>query len=144
VAATPFEQLGYRPASHSRCWRSKDFVGSSEGECRESQWTLALSRPRNLMDQPPPGRSRGLFPNGLDISVFSAIRSGQRGGVVMLACISHQVSVARAARCRAQRGFRPEGRGARTRKYVEHPDARKRRCGRCIAGCSRKLVRYAG
>ena len=52
--------------------------------------------------------------------------------------------VARTARCRSQRGFRPEGRGARTRQYVEHPEARKHRWDRCIAGRSRKLVRYAG
>jgi hypothetical protein len=54
-------------------------------------------------------------------------------------------------------GFRREGgevpcpavfstRGARrrTRKYFEHPEARKQRWARCIAGRSRKLVRYAG
>jgi len=52
--------------------------------------------------------------------------------------------VARAARCIAQWGFRPEGRGVRTRLYVEHPEARKHRWVRCIAGHSRKLVRYAG
>jgi len=48
--------------------------------------------------------------------------------------------VARAARRRGQWGFRPEGRGARTRLYVEHPEARKHRWVRCIAGRSRKLV----
>jgi len=52
--------------------------------------------------------------------------------------------VVRAARRRAQWGFRPEGRGARTRLYVEHPEARKHLWVRCIAGRSRKLVRYAG
>ena len=52
--------------------------------------------------------------------------------------------VARAVRGRAQWGFRPEGRGARTQQYVEHPEARKHRWVRCIAGRSRKLVRNAG
>jgi hydroxymethylglutaryl-CoA reductase (NADPH) len=32
----------------------------------------------------------------------------------------------------------------RTRQYVEHREARKHRSVLCIAGCSRKLVRYAG
>ena len=54
-------------------------------------------------------------------------------------------------------GFRREGgevlrtvvfsiRGARSRtqQYVERPEARKRRWAWCIAGRSRKLVRYAG
>ena len=50
--------------------------------------------------------------------------------------------VARAVRCRARWGFRPEGRGARTRQYVEHPEARKHCRVRRIAGRSRKLVRY--
>jgi hypothetical protein len=29
-------------------------------------------------------------------------------------------------------------------QYVEHPEARKHRWALCIAGRSRKLVRYAG
>jgi len=41
-------------------------------------------------------------------------------------------------------GRASRGRGARTRRYVEHPEARKHRWVRCIAGRSRKLVRYAG
>jgi len=54
-------------------------------------------------------------------------------------------------------GFRREGgeapcpvgfstRGARSAylRYVEHPEARKNSWVRCIAGRSRKLVRYAG
>ena len=54
-------------------------------------------------------------------------------------------------------GFRREGgevpyavgfstRGARSAylRYVEHPEARKHLWVRCIAGRSRKLVRYAG
>jgi len=32
----------------------------------------------------------------------------------------------------------------RTRQYVEHPEARKHGWALCIAGRSRKLVRYAG
>ena len=44
-------------------------------------------------------------------------------------------------------GFRREGGEGprrRTRKYFEHPEARRHRWVRCVAGRSRKLVRYAG
>ncbi len=41
-------------------------------------------------------------------------------------------------------GFSTRGARSRTREYVEHPEARKHRWARCIAGRSRKLVRYAG
>jgi len=37
--------------------------------------------------------------------------------------------------------FSTRGARSRTRKYVEHPEVRKRRWGQCIAGRSRKLVR---
>ena len=40
--------------------------------------------------------------------------------------------------------FSTLGARSRTRKFVEHPEARKRRWVRCIADRSRKLVRYAG
>jgi hypothetical protein len=41
-------------------------------------------------------------------------------------------------------GFSIRGARSRTRQYVEHPEARKHRWVRRIAGRSRKLVRYAG
>ncbi len=41
-------------------------------------------------------------------------------------------------------GFSTRGARSRTGQYVEHPEARKRRWVRCIAGRSRKLVRNAG
>jgi len=41
-------------------------------------------------------------------------------------------------------GFSTRGARSRTRKYAEHPEARKRHWRRCIADRSRKLVRYAG
>ena len=40
--------------------------------------------------------------------------------------------------------FSTRGARSRTRQYVEHTKARKRRWVRCIAGRRRKLVRYAG
>jgi len=40
--------------------------------------------------------------------------------------------------------FSIRGARNRTQQYVEHPEARKRRWGRCITDRSRKLVRYAG
>ena len=41
-------------------------------------------------------------------------------------------------------GFTTRGARSAYSKYVEHPEARKHRWVRCIAGRSRKLVRYAG
>ena len=41
-------------------------------------------------------------------------------------------------------GFSTRGARRRTRQYVEHPEARKRRWVRYIAGRSRKLERYVG
>jgi len=40
--------------------------------------------------------------------------------------------------------FSTRGARSRTRQYVEYPEASKRRWARCIAGRSRKPVRYAG
>jgi hypothetical protein len=72
----------------------------------------------------------------------------------------HQVLIPNELHCRKPTyltGFRSEAgevacpvgfstRGARSAylRYVEHPDARKERWVRYIAGRSRKLVRYAG
>jgi len=70
-------------------------------------------------------------------------RSSAMKDIAVVAAPRIRTHGARNGRCW---GPRPDlaGRGARTRPYVEHREARKHHWVRCIADRSRKLVRYAG
>ncbi len=134
-------QRGFRPRGSAGAPSAVRRSGScAEIKARGGVDARASSTASNAEIGHDPHRPKGLRRHG---PVFFVAAPRRWRGIAVVAAPRIRGHGARNGR---RWGPRPGlvGRGARTRLYVEHPEARKRRWVRFIAGRSRKLVRYAG